>query len=69
MAIFQKPRRGSLASVTIKAIFTLILGLPAEHKEITAAVIRSEGNTAVRSARPTSSKAIQTAPPFTVNQR
>lgn len=69
MAIFQKPQRGSLASVTIKAIFTLILGLPAEHKEITAAVIRSEGNTAVRPAHPTSSKAIQTAPPFTVNQR
>lgn len=35
MAIFQKSQRGSLASVTIKAIFTLILGLPAEHKETT----------------------------------
>lgn len=69
MAIFQKPQRESLASVTIKAIFTLILGLLVEHKEITAAVIRSEGNTAVRPACPTSSKATQTAPPFTVNQR
>lgn len=69
MAIFQKSQRGSLASVTIKAIFTLILGLPAEHKETTGAAIRSEGNTAVRPARPTSSKATQTAPPFTVNQR
>lgn len=35
MAIFQKSQRGSLASATIKAIFTLILGLPAEHKETT----------------------------------
>lgn len=69
MAIFQKSQRGSLASVTIKAIFTLILGLPAEHKETTGAAIRSEGNTAVRPARPTSSKATQTALPFTVNQR
>lgn len=69
MAIFQKSQRGSLASVTIKAIFTLILGLPVEHKETTRAALRSEGNTAARPARPTSSKATQTALPFTVNQR
>jgi hypothetical protein len=42
-----------------------------EHKAITGAVLRSEGNTAVHSPWPISTKAIETALPFTetVNQR